>query len=191
MPPLRTVSPTQTAGPSVPRLLPSLLLALLLIADVRCFGADESEVEVAYLYNFSKFVDWPADRLRSRSDSLLVCVYGRASIGPAIASIDGKRARGHRLRVIERARGESLRACHIVYVAASEEPYLAPVLRSLAGEGVLTVSRIPGFAANGGIIGFVAQERRLRFEINLARAQASGLYISSQLLQLATRVIRE
>ena len=45
-----------------------------------------------------------------------------------------------------------------------------------------------GFAQSGGIVGFTTRDNRVRFEINLARADEARLKISSQLLKLATIV---
>ncbi|WP_343043857.1 YfiR family protein [Marichromatium bheemlicum] len=155
-------------------------------APVRA-GVDEGELVAAYLYNFSKFIQWP-----TRAElPLRLCVYGRTEAAPALEALAGKRVQGRRVTVRRRIRGEALEGCHIVYVADSERPFLAPLLHSLAGRPVLTVSEIPEFVAAGGMVRFVRIERRLRFEINAASARAAGLGISSQLLRLAVDVVKE
>ena len=54
---------------------------------------------------------------------------------------------------------------------------------------MLTVSDVPGFSRNGGIIGLVLVDRRVRFEINLAHARQVGLTLRASLLDLATVVL--
>ena len=169
----------------------TLLLALLAVSAAAPAGVEEAELEAAYLYNFSKFVLWPSSALPSPGTPLILCIYGRAPVSEAIATLDGKQAQGHRIRVGRLSRGDSLEGCHVVYVSSSESPYLSPLLRAVAGRPALTVSAIPGFAAAGGMIGFVKDDNRLRFEINTASAEAVGLSISSQLLKLATKVVQE
>lgn len=153
-------------------------------------GVGEAEVAAAYVYKFSKFVKWPA-RTISNTDDLRLCIYGRTASSRALEALSGKSAQGLGVRVVRRDRGDSLDGCHVVYVGDSETRYLSPLLRSLAGSPTLTVSEIPGFIAAGGMIGLVKRDNRLRFEINAASADSAGLTISSQLLKLATRVVRE
>ena len=59
----------------------------------------------------------------------------------------------------------------------------------LGSQPVLTVSDLPGFAQQGGVIGLVRQGGRLRFEINRGVAQAAGLRLSVDLLSLAMSVV--
>ncbi|MBK1717791.1 YfiR family protein [Thiocystis violacea] len=171
-----------------------LLLAWLatLAPALALAQVEEAELSAAYLYNFSKFVHWPATALSDSSNALVLCVYGRpGSAGEAIGALDGKPAQGHRIRVERLARGDTFKGCQIVYVSDSERPFLSPLLRTLANQPALTVSDIPGFASAGGMIGLVMVDNRLRFEINRQSAEAAGLTISSQVLKLATRVVRE
>ena len=168
-----------------------LLTSSLAVDNATPAGVQETELTAAYLYNFSKFVRWPSAAFTSPTAPLLVCVYGRATPSETMETINDKLAQGHRVRVERRSRGDALGGCHIVYVGNSERRYLSPVLRSLANRSALTVSAIPGFAEGGGMIGFVKVDDRLRFEINRASAEAAGLTISSQLLKLATLVVRD
>jgi hypothetical protein len=46
----------------------------------------------------------------------------------------------------------------------------------------LTVSDMPDFINNGGMIQFVLKDNKARFEVNLVAAEKAGLTISSQLL---------
>jgi hypothetical protein len=54
---------------------------------------------------------------------------------------------------------------------------------------VLTVGETEQFVQDGGIIGFLLAEKKMRFEINLESAEKSGLKISAKLLALAKTVV--
>ena len=56
---------------------------------------------------------------------------------------------------------------------------------------ILTIGDIDHFIEYEGIIGFVKEDNKIRFEINLTQAEKQRLKISSQLLKLARRVIQE
>ncbi len=167
------------------------LLILMSVALGAWAEVEEAELAAAYLYNFSKFVTWPGDSFAGANAPLVLCVYGRPAPEDALETLNGKPAQGHPVRVERRSRGDALRGCHVVSVSLSEQSYLAPLLSALAGRPILTVSALPGFVASGGMIGFVRLNDRLRFEINTVSAESAGLTISSQLLKLATRVVRE
>ena len=49
---------------------------------------------------------------------------------------------------------------------------------------------ISGFAKKGGVIEFVMDANKIRFEVNIATAEGKGMKISSQLLQLAKEVYK-
>jgi hypothetical protein len=65
------------------------------------------------------------------------------------------------------------------------------ILAALGRSGVLTVSDMPRFVGRGGMIQFVQEGGRVRFEIGLAPAQEAGLSLSSELLRVASAVRRE
>ena len=151
----------------------------------------EFQVESAYLYNFGKFVQWPAGRVAA-SDSLQICLLGKDPFGAILDStvagekIDGRAITVRRLSTID---GSS--ACGILFISSSEEARLSVILASAERSGALTVSDIPHFAERGGTIGFVIQQGRIRFEVNRAAAAQAHLTLSSELLKVASRVINK
>jgi hypothetical protein len=56
---------------------------------------------------------------------------------------------------------------------------------------VLTVGETAGFLDAGGIIDFLLEDNKLRFEVNLDTAESADLKIGSRLLVLAQRVVGE
>lgn len=141
------------------------------------------EVKAAFLCSFAEFVEWPA---AANQGPVTIGVLGEDPFGSLLETTAKVRALQTKALEIHRlTRMEDAVRFRIVFVSASEAPKLDHVLRSLEGTSVLTVSDIPGFAARGGVIGFVLEGKRVRFEINVAAAERSGLQISSRLLNLA------
>lgn len=165
----------------------ALLAALVLAtASVRADDAQrrEDQFKAAYLFNFVKFVEWPAS---ATADSLTVCFLGGEGVHEALASgIDAKRVGARRLIARQLEQPATFESCEVLYAdAASADPSLA------AGLPVLTISDAPEFAANGGMIELFTENHRLRFVINVAHVHKAGLRISSDLLKLAASVQRE
>ena len=171
-------------------LLGSSALALMLCCSTHASGtASEYEVKAVYLYNFARFFEWPVSVFKDDAAELSVCIYGDDPFGTAIQRITGKLVRGRPLGVNHLRRGEALGDCQVVFVSESERFYVQQLLEQVREQPLLTVSDIPNFARNGGVIGLKQVGNKVRFEINTAAADAATLQTSSQLLKLATSVI--
>jgi len=152
---------------------------------------NEYQVKATYLYNFGRFVKWPEAVPAGKGDSFSVCVLGQDPFGTILDStlageaLDGKPVVLRRLSKTQDA-GE----CRILFISSTEEKHLKEILNTLDESGVLTVSDMPGFTRRGGMIQFVLEGDRVRFEINLASAESARLVLSSELLKVAASVKR-
>lgn len=149
----------------------------------------EYQVEAAFLFNFTKFVEWPDGSFDSPQAPIVVGIIGDDPFGDDLdRMIAGQIVQGHRL-VIRRERwGDDLRRCQVLFVSASEHDHRSRILESVHSAGVLTVSDMEGFAEAGGVIEFVVEQKRVRFIVNLDAATQDRLRVSAKLLALA-RVI--
>lgn len=153
----------------------------------------EYEVKAAFVYNFAKFTEWAPGAFAGDDAPIVIGVLGEDPFGAALGrTVRGKTVKGRRLAVRRFSKaGDGLRTCHILFVSASESGRLASVFKHLQGEPVLTVGEIEGFGEKGGMINFVLDQHRIRFEINPEVAERAGLKLSSRLLKLARIVRRE
>ena len=151
----------------------------------------EYQVKAAYLYNFGRFVKWPAGVAAGKGDSFPVCVLGRDPFGPILDStLAGEALEGKPVVIRRIARPQDAADCRILFVSSTEEHHLKEILAAIDQAGVLTVSDMPGFSRRGGMIQFVVEGDRIRFEINLATAESAKLVLSSELLKVAAAVRR-
>jgi YfiR/HmsC-like len=118
-----------------------------------------------------------------------LCVLGKDPFGESLDHVvRGETVNGRPL-VVRRPRNPAeTRTCQIVFLARAERAYQDEILSSIEGASILTVGEDEGFLTGGGIVRFVLEENRVRFEINLAAAEANGLRLSSKLLRLARAV---
>lgn len=148
-------------------------------------------MKAAFLYNFITFTDWPADAFASPESPYVIGVLGTDPFGKSLEEIIGSdRIKGRPLVVRRFQRVEDARRCHILFIASSEARRVADILPRLAGQPVLTVSDLPGFAEAGGAIGFTAQTR-IGLIINPSVLHQANLVVSSKLLRLAQLVRSE
>lgn len=148
-------------------------------------------VKAAYVYNFTKFVDWVAeDGVTGRLATVTICVVGTDPVGSALDEITKLESKGRPILVRHIQDRERIPVCHILYIGSSEEPHLLRILAQVGSAGVLTVSDIPRFAEQGGMIGFIPERGRVRIEINPVPLRRAGLKVSSKLLEIA-RIVPE
>ena len=170
------------------------LLVLLLVAAAVAAGADdrsdlEYQVKAAFLFNFAKFVEWPADAFATPQAPVVICVLGTDPFGDSLDQVvRGETVNGRPLAVRRLRQLLQVRECQIVFLAGAERRWQDELLSSIEGASVLTVGEGDGFLNGGGIIRFVLEENRVRFDINLGAAEASRLKLSSRLLRLARSV---
>ena len=146
----------------------------------------EYQVKAAFLLNFTKFVDWPEDQFPDADTPLTICIAGEDPFGSALDEVVAGEVVNGRKVVIERLKEQLADRCPVLFVNKIGKE--ATKIVSAAGPGVLTIGEGKNFVDDGGIIGFVVENRRVRFDINQKAAQRAGLRISSRLLSVARSV---
>ena len=147
---------------------------------------DEYRVKAAFLYNFTKFVEWPGDAFVDGGGAFVIGLVGSDPFGPTLdQTVASKSVNGRQLQVRRLKPGQTPRGCQILFIGASERRRLPQILDSLRGLSVLTVSEMEQFNQLGGMINFVMEDSKVGFEINAVAADRAHLKISSKLLQLA------
>jgi hypothetical protein len=153
---------------------------------IKCEPAEEYHVKGAYLLNFAKFVEWPADAYKGPADPIAICVLGANPFGPELAEAAQAAVvqnRGVTVRQIQDP--QQARQCQIVFVSVSERKRFRAVLEATKGTSVLTVGESEGFVAGGGVIEFRVEESKVKMEISADAARLAGLHISAKLLSLS------
>ena len=191
------------AGKARPRALRCLALPLAILSCVLFAGlwlraqaqqpkASEFQVKAAYLYNFGRFVEWPDQNSPDKSEAFEICVLGSDPFGPTLdATLAKETIAGKSVTAKRISKPQEIDSCRIVFISSSEQGHLKEVLAALDKTSVLTVSDIPGFSERGGMIGFILDGDRVRFDVNLASAQDARLTLSSELLKVATNVRKD
>jgi hypothetical protein len=168
-----------------------LALSRAAAADARVPAADEWQIKSAFIYNFTKFVEWPEAALGAPSQPLVIGVLGEKPLAQQLAAVvAGRSVNGRSIEVRPVRTAAEARVTQLLFVAAAEESRYVSMRSELADSPVLTVGETPSFSVTGAI-GFVQDGEKLRFEINVDIAERAHLKISSQLQKLAATIRRE
>jgi len=152
--------------------------------------ADEYQVKAAYMYNFAKFVDWPAEVFDSPAQPLVFCVLGPTPLSRVLGeTLAGKML--DRRPLVYRPLTDSSQAakCQVLFIGFPDKSRLRQTLDEVKSFHVLTVGEREDFTAEGGIVRFVMDAGRVRLEFNLDAADDAKLRVSAKLLGLA-KVVR-
>lgn len=150
----------------------------------------EYQLKAAFLYNFTKFVDWPTNRLVDKVEPIVIGVAGNNPFGDELAkAVAGRFQNGHPFLVTNLTSLSEAKLVHLLFVPRGQEDRFAAEAAALLRAGVLPVGESEVFARMGGAITFTTEAEKIRFEINLDAVESGGFKVSSKLLQLA-KVVR-
>ena len=76
----------------------------------------------------------------------------------------------------------------MLIISKISENYLKTILSKVKNKKILTISDQKGFAEKGVMLHFINQKNKVKFELNRASLNNSGLSASSELLKLAILV---
>lgn len=183
----------RTIGRLLGWILPGLLaLPLTGLAASHPGGPSEYEVKAAYLYNFTRFIEWPESAFPGEAAPLVIGVVGENPFGAVLDElIREKVVNGHPLTVRRCRTAGDMTSCHLLFVTGADGRESARVLNLAHQAPIVTVGEAVRFARQGGTINFVLKDDRVGLEINRQAARLAGVRISSRLLNLATIVQTE
>jgi hypothetical protein len=152
--------------------------------------ASPAALKAAFLYNFAKFTEWPADALPPGAP-LVLCIGDDPTVAKALEEATaGREVEGHALVVRKVELDGPVRSCHLLYVDGLDASRGSRLIETLKGAPVLAVTDFATFATMGGTTNFFVEDGHIRFAVNLDAVQRTKLRLSSRLLTLA-KIVEE
>jgi hypothetical protein len=146
----------------------------------------EYQVKAAFMFNFAKFVDWPAEAFAETNSPIVLGILGKNVFGSDLEkTIRDRKVNNHAFKFLPLTSVLEATNCHILFISPSEKDNFTKIISTLHNTSVLTVSETDGFLKAGGMINFKFEGNNIRFEISDEAAKKAGLKISSKLLSLA------
>jgi hypothetical protein len=172
----------------------AIVLGLILADAARSTRAQsptaEYHVKAAFLFHFVQLVEWPVAAPGNQENPVTVCTIGEDPFHGDLEATLARKTVGTRAMIVRHLKAtEELSGCDVLFVSSHETARLAPLLLRLKDDPILTVGESDGFVEQGGMIGFLLVDNKVRFEINLEAAERAKLKISSRLLLLAKTVV--
>lgn len=179
-------------SPAAARLAALVLLCWPLLGSAAVTTDNPWLVKAAYLFNFAKYVEWPADRFASANDPIRIGVLGEDPFGTALDSVIKERTAQQRpVKIVRSNKVEDVLDCHILYIGASEQTRLPQIMSRVRKLPVLTVGEQREFLQRGGVVCLRTQKQNVVFDIHLGAASEARLKLSARMLENAQSVIRK
>lgn len=173
----------------------SLLLALVwagLLASVHSGETDDflGQLKVAYIYNFTRFVDWPE---LPREARFVICVVGDPKLDEKLRLLEreGRQAQGRPIEIRSVDTAGATGSCQVLFVGRGADGELDAIVRRTGGKPTLLIGDTPGYVGRGVAIEFFLrpdvfrEKERLRFRIDPKALNGRGLAVSAQLMDVA------
>ncbi len=187
---------------TVPRGLFQLIAVLLLLlggalhllpahAQTQAHDTEDiiRQVKAAYLFKFGNYVLWPAQTFDSAQSPVVIGVVAEDRMADELTRIAAGRTISQRPVSIRRLQyGEPVSGVHILFIGHEAAQPPGNVLAPLRGEPVLGVTEEEQGPSSGGIINFVLDNNRVRFDVSLPAAEQNHLQLSAALLSVARKV---
>lgn len=153
-------------------------------------AAAEANVKAVFLFNFTKYVTWPAQGIAERSPTAIrICVTANDTFFTLLKSaVEDEEIDGKPLEAVALNGLDDAPTCQILYVGNAASADGKAWLSAVRGRQVLTVGDGP--LNDETVIAFIRDGNRVRFDINRAAASRHGLNVSAKLLRLA-RLVRD
>jgi len=151
-------------------------------------NSTEYRIKAAYLYQFTKFTQWPAHLFSEKDAPIRICILGKNPFGTLLDNFTRKTSQQRTLTITYLSSFQNLSNCHVIFISKSEENRLTQILRKVENSPILTVSDIDNFVQRGGIIGFIPRHKKVKIAINVRASRTAGAKLSSKLLEVATLV---
>jgi hypothetical protein len=162
------------------------MLVLLTGSAGRADPVQEYQLKSVFLFNFARFVDWPATAFADAKAPLIIGVLGEDPFGGVLDdTVRNETVNGRKLVIRRFARLQDIDICHILFISPSEASRIEEYVAALRARSVLTVADLSGAALRGVMIRLITEQNRIRLRINFEEAKAAHLTLSSKLLRAA------
>jgi hypothetical protein len=164
------------------------LLGLIMLAPAKVSAQVEIDYTFypKYLYHFTKYIDWPANK---KGGDFVIAIVGESSATNAIKQFFVGKKVGNQNIVIKYMHSDAdFTGAHIVFVSSKLSSQVSSISAKATSAKALVVTEKEGLTRNGADVSFFIKDEKLKFVINKSIIENKGLKIATELLKLAVVV---
>lgn len=144
--------------------------------------------KAAYLFSFTKLVDWPPSYKEGSFEIGILVPGGNSNLYSELKKKYANKQIGSQNISIERydRADEVSDRCNILFISEEKNSALSGLSRK--DNSTLLVAEKKGSLSNGAVINFVIKDNKLEYELSEGNAQKYQLTTGNQLQELALKV---
>lgn len=160
----------------------SVLFAL--ITSVSYGQTTISKAQANFIYNFTKFFDWPQSE---KTGDFVIGVYGSRELANELEKVtSGKKNVTQDIVVKYFSSFNQITKCHVIFVSETNASKIDEI-HTQTGVHCLIISDSYYAIKNGAIIQFILESERLKYEFSKTNALKHGLKFHSKVAEMASK----
>jgi hypothetical protein len=159
-------------------------LLFTLIIKVNYAQVEMSQAQANFIYNFTKFFDWPQTE---KSGDFIIGVIGSKNLAGALEKVTkGKTNVTQNIVVKYFKNKDEISKCHVIYVDDSKSSTIFNI-HEKTGVHCLIISNYYKAIEKGAVIQFIFEDNRLRYAFSRDNALKHGLKFHSKVSEMASK----
>ncbi len=160
-----------------------LVMTAFLAIWTQALKAQEENVIAIAVYNFTRYIDWPADQVNK---DFLIDIIGHKSVYDKLKEVTVGRKVGNRnivVRYLETP--DKITSSEILFVGFWQSKDMPKILDKVKNANTLLITEKDGQIESGSGINFVIRNSTIKFEVKKSNILKYGLVLSETLEQMA------
>lgn len=159
---------------------------LFLLINIGLQAQQQSQVQSAYMYHFTKYMEWPTSK---QSGDFVIAVVGDTPITSHLKAMAAAKKAGLQTIVIKQFSSVSaVTDCHMIFISADKSSQITTAVGKGKQYNALVITEKTGYAKKGAGMNFVTVGGKARFEINESAINSNGIKVSATLSKMGIKI---
>ena len=147
---------------------------------------DQSKMQSAYLYHFTKYMEWPSQK---QTGDFMIAVVGNSPIYAHLVTMSTTKKVGMRKIVVRKYSSVSaVPVCHMLFLSTNKSSQFNEAVLKGRKYHALVITEKNGYGRRGAGINFVTINGKPKFEVSESAITKYGIKVSAKLVQLGIKV---
>ena len=140
-----------------------------------------------YIFQMVKNVDWPK---KHKTGNFIIGIYGDENVYKYISSkYSGKLVGSQPVKVVRYISTNEISDCPLLYISGSKSNYIQSISKNINQNKTIIITNKSGLINQGPIINFVPIDGRIKWELNLTKAEKHNFIIGEMIKKYAYNII--
>jgi hypothetical protein len=164
------------------------LLVLIRLTVLPGLHAQEEKYIGLFVYNFSKYFDWPES---TKTEDFTIQVLGHKSVADELVKVTlGKKVGTQNIIIQDISTPEQINSrSEIIFIGHWHSRYLPSLLDKVGNGPTLIITEMEGLLDQGSAINFIIRDGSIKFEMKASNVNSHQLKTDPRIRELAYKVV--